>query len=182
MKMQVSGAQLASATLAIAQPRSTSMSVNCTPAELQPNQATTCIATVSDITQTNPSTPTGTVTWKTSGSGTFTSTTCTLSGTGFSSSCSVNYTPKSAGSETIIGAYGGSSSQPPATHAASLTILNAQNNSPTNPQTLSQGTVIMLGALAGGAGIIGTVAGVAVTLFFRRKPNQVGPLTQSPAA
>src|SRR5881397_1860964 len=69
-------------------------------------------ATVTD-TFSSPTTPTGTVMFTNTGSGAFTpANSCTLSGTGASSSCSVTYTPSAAGSQTITGTYSGDSVHP----------------------------------------------------------------------
>src|SRR5207247_107617 len=74
--------------------------------------ATTCTATVTD---THPagtaSAPSGTVTFSTSSTGSFSGSPCTLtSATSRSSTCSVSYTPTNAASatHTITGNYGGS--------------------------------------------------------------------------
>jgi hypothetical protein len=56
----------------------------------------TCVATVTRAAGT--STPSGTVDWTTDGSGSFTPGSCTLSGTGGTSTCSVSYTPNAVGS------------------------------------------------------------------------------------
>ena len=77
----------------------TSTSVVCTPSPVYSGSPTTCTATVTGTS------PTGTVSWSTSGRGAFSTNSCTLSSSG---SCSVSYTPSSSTSPvTITGAYNG---------------------------------------------------------------------------
>jgi hypothetical protein len=88
---------------------STSTTVNCgggTPVVTY-GSSITCVASVRRAAGVN--TPSGTVTWTSSGSGLFTPSSCTLSGTGGTSTCSVNYTPSSIGSSShlISATYGG---------------------------------------------------------------------------
>lgn len=79
----------------------TSTSVSCTPSLAIVNQPTTCTATVTDTSPGTPITPTGSVSFVSSGPGTFSASSCTLAGTGASASCSVSYTPTAFGSVTI---------------------------------------------------------------------------------
>jgi Bacterial Ig-like domain (group 3)/MBG domain len=58
----------------------------------------TCVATVTRSASTNPNTPNGSVSWATNGSGIFTPSSCTASGSGGTATCSVSYTPSSVGS------------------------------------------------------------------------------------
>src|SRR5439155_235452 len=77
--------------------------------------STSCKATVQDTASGNKSSPTGTVSFTSSGTGTFTGSPCTLVvESGNKSSCSVTYSPSAGGTHTITGAYSGS-----ATHASS---------------------------------------------------------------
>ena len=73
------------------------------------NAATNCIATVTDSSEGIKSAPTGTVTFSTDGQGAFSPARCTLSG----GACSVSFTPRSAGGETITAAYAGDASYDP---------------------------------------------------------------------
>ena len=91
----------------------TSTSIVCTPSSLVHATSTTCKATVKD-TGISTGTPTGKVKFTSNLPGTFSSTKCTLSGSGTSASCSVTFTPTSAGSYKITATY---LSDP--THAAS---------------------------------------------------------------
>ncbi len=92
-------------------PRSTSTSVACNPGTASSANPTSCTATVTDIDTGSPVTPTGTIGFKSSVSGSFTPAVCTLMGTGASASCSVTYTPSisSIGTQTVSAGYGGDS-------------------------------------------------------------------------
>src|SRR5439155_10437087 len=79
------------------------------------------------------STPTGTITWSTSatggsaGSASFSSSTCSLTGSGQSASCSVTYTATSTGNassnpHTITAAYGGDAKHAPSSGITPVTI------------------------------------------------------------
>jgi hypothetical protein len=67
----------------------------------------TCEVTVTASAGSN--TPSGTVSWATNGSGAFTTSPCTLSGSGGTATCSVSYTPSAVGTGThqITATYGG---------------------------------------------------------------------------
>jgi Bacterial Ig-like domain (group 3) len=81
--------------------------VSCSPGTVAVGHATTCAATVSDV--AGP-TPTGTVSFATSGAGSFgPGASCVLSGIEASSHCSVTFTPTHAASATvtITAAYSG---------------------------------------------------------------------------
>lgn len=148
-----------SSTLVV-NPRSTSTTVSCSPTSVQAGQATACTATVNDVASGTPSTPTGTVSWKSSGSGSFSATTCTLSGTGASASCSISYTPTASGSRVITANYGGDTVQPASTQPTTLIVTNGFLSGP------------MMLALIGGVGAAGIGIGAAVTLLVkRRKPK-----------
>ena len=94
----------------VAVPISTTTSVNCgagTPSVIYGGNIT-CVATVAAASGTTS--PTGSVSWVTSGTGGFVTSPCTLSGSGGSATCSVTYTPtlRGSGSHTITATYGGS--------------------------------------------------------------------------
>ncbi len=99
-------------------PATTTASVICSPSTVVISQQSTCTATVTDNTS-YPTTPTGTVSFTSnSASGQFSpAASCTLSpgSTAGTSSCSVNYTPLVAGSQTITDTYNGD-----LTHGASV--------------------------------------------------------------
>ena len=86
----------------------TATSVSCSPNPAGVGRPTTCTTTVAD-TDGGVSTPTGTVGFTSSGSGNFSSKSCTPSGAGASARCSVTYTPSApgAGPQTITASYSG---------------------------------------------------------------------------
>jgi len=89
----------------------TTMTVGCSPTPVAVNAQTACTATVTDTTAGTPVTPTGSVTFGSSGAGTFSSASCSLSGTGATASCLVGYTPApgTEGTQTITVNYLGDS-------------------------------------------------------------------------
>jgi hypothetical protein len=87
------------------EPRSTATRVTCGTAPV--GTPVTCRATVSDTDDGSPGAPTGRVGWSSTG-GTFSATTCTLSGVRPSTRCSVSFTPSLARA-TVWAAYGGNS-------------------------------------------------------------------------
>src|SRR5438876_2746995 len=84
--------------------RATATSVSCTPPSVAVDSSTACTATVTNGSGANI--PTGTVSWTSDGTGTFSAASCTLDATG---KCTVNYTPTAVGTGThkITGSYGG---------------------------------------------------------------------------
>src|SRR2546428_11192647 len=84
--------------------RRTSTSVSCAPSSVAVDSATACTATVTNGSGANI--PTGTVSWTSDGTGSFSAASCTLDATG---KCTVNYTPTAVGTGThkITGSYGG---------------------------------------------------------------------------
>src|SRR3989442_1353125 len=86
--------------------RTSGTSVDCVPPSVPVDGSTTCTGTVRDTAGTGASTPTGTVSWTSDGTGTFSAASCTLDATG---KCTVNYTPTAVGAGThkITGSYGG---------------------------------------------------------------------------
>src|SRR5207244_10334931 len=75
--------------------RASSTSVSCSPSALRPKHSTTCQASVTDTSSGTPITPTGSVSWSSSGTGTFSPTSCIVSGDGSTATCTVTYTPSS---------------------------------------------------------------------------------------
>jgi len=89
--------------------RSTTTSVVCSPASLTFGAGgSTCTATVTD-TAGNPTPPSLNVGFTTNGAGAFSSSSCSLNGSGNQASCSVVYTPSAVGtgSHQITGSYSG---------------------------------------------------------------------------
>src|SRR5207247_368809 len=84
--------------------RATATSVSCTPPSVAVDSSTACTATVTNGSGANI--PTGTVSWTSDGTGTFSAASCTLDATG---KCTGNYTPTAAGTGThkLTGSYGG---------------------------------------------------------------------------
>src|SRR5437762_730993 len=84
--------------------RVTATSVRCTPVSVAETCATACTATVTNGSGANI--PTGTVSWTSDGTGTFSAASCTLDATG---KCTVNYTPTAVGTgaHKLTRSYGG---------------------------------------------------------------------------
>ncbi len=78
-----------------------------------------CTATVSDTSPGTATTPTGTVTFTSTGHGVFSATKCTLSGRGASASCAVYYGPALRG-QTITASYGGDAAHQGSTGSTTL--------------------------------------------------------------
>lgn len=91
-----------------------SVVVSCSPLPVV-GRPTTCTAT---IVHPSTPTPTGKVTWYTSGSGKFSLLTCVLS----KGSCKVRYTPASAGIIIIMASYAGDKANPTSSGTFSLTV------------------------------------------------------------
>ncbi len=94
--------------------RTTSTSVTCSPTRIRDHHSTTCTAIVKDTSSGTPITPTGTVSWTSTGRGFFgTSGTCTLTATSKpgTATCRIVYagTPGKPVQETITGTYSGDS-------------------------------------------------------------------------
>lgn len=87
----------------------TLLGVTCSKSTVVVGSATTCKATVHE---SSTAAPTGTVTWSNSSSGTFSKTSCTLSRHKTYSTCSVKFTPTTAGSVVLTASYGGDSNNP----------------------------------------------------------------------
>src|SRR5439155_359271 len=94
------------ATITVGQ-RQTSSAISCSPTGLGVNQA--CTATVTDNAPGTLVTPIGDVSFTTNSTGTFSSNSCTLSGTRTSgvASCQVTYSPISVATHSITGTYSG---------------------------------------------------------------------------
>jgi hypothetical protein len=104
-------------------PRASTTAVSCAPASVAVGAASRCTATVTDSAATGPaSSPQGTVSFATTGSGSFSAVSCALvaGGTG-AASCAVSYTPSAVGSGThqvtagYAGDHVGSSASTPVT-------------------------------------------------------------------
>lgn len=100
--------------------------VACSASVAVVGQVTACTATVSDAPTSAQGTPTGTVSFTTSGAGTFGGP-CTLSGSGASASCSVSYTPSALGPEShvVTAAYDGDSLHKPGSGTTTVPVQRA---------------------------------------------------------
>jgi hypothetical protein len=90
--------------------------VQCIPSSLVVGHGTTCKATV-----VGSPTPTGKVTWSTSGGGKFATKSCALK----RGACSVKYTTNAAGAATITANYAGDKKNPASSVAYILEVLPA---------------------------------------------------------
>src|SRR2546426_52782 len=102
--------------------RSTSTSVTCSPATIPVNASTTCTATVSDNDVGTKSTPSGTVSFTSTGVGIFSGfDSCTLDSTGKSS---ITYTPieVGTGSHAITATYEGDTTHASSRGSTSVTV------------------------------------------------------------
>ena len=121
-------------------------SCDTTTSAITPNTASTLTgsslvfnATITD-TSPSPTTPTGTISWNDgSAGGKFAnSATCTLSGSGSVSSCTISYTmPLSAKSVVITGQYAGDSAHSSSSATSRLTITAPDTVAPTTTATLA---------------------------------------------
>jgi Bacterial Ig-like domain (group 3)/FG-GAP repeat len=99
--------------------------VGCSPERVAVGEPSTCTATVTDNT-TSPSTPTGAVEFASTGEGSFSASSCALSGIRGSprQRCAVTYTPDAVGtgSRTITATYRGDAAHTGGSHSAALTV------------------------------------------------------------
>jgi hypothetical protein len=106
--------------------RSSSTGVNCSPSTTQANHPVTCTATVTDTSPGTPVSLIGTVGWSSSGPGSFSSASCSLTSTGPSTaSCAVNYTPTPGkpSLQTITGKYSGDTDHAGSSGNTTINIL-----------------------------------------------------------
>jgi hypothetical protein len=119
----------------------TETTVSCEPKSVVAGQPTKCTATVTDTATSGQTTPTGTVSFKTSGAGSFNSASCKLSTVSASSaSCAVTYTPGSTPAnpvrtDTITATYEGDT-----THESSKGMTTVPVISPT---ALARGSFVI---------------------------------------
>ncbi len=102
--------------------RATSTSVRCAPSRFAPGDSTVCRATVTDTAGSGQSTPTGTVGFTHSGSGSLYGSPCTLSGSGVSASCWVFFSSFPRGGQAIIASYTGDSEHSTSTGATLVSV------------------------------------------------------------
>ena len=110
--------------------RQTTTSVHCdTPVLL--GSASTCTATVTDTAAGAPITPDGAVSWFSGGEveeDVFSDDACTLAGSAATATCSVTYTPSTAGAHTIGATYGGLAIHGTSSGGAQVTVTSPQLN------------------------------------------------------
>src|SRR3989475_1874243 len=127
--------------------RTTTTTVACLPASVNIGTATICTATVTDNDAGTVITPTGTVDFSTSGTGTFATSPCTLAAgtTTGTASCFVMYTPTgtAAGTDTITTSYVHDAYHADSSNTATVTVtVTALNTSTTvtcNPSSVLVG-------------------------------------------
>src|SRR2546427_3863131 len=105
--------------------RATSMSFSCSPSQVASNGSTNCTATVTDIDAGTANTPTGTVSFASNSTGTFTpGTSCSLvaGATTGVSSCQVTYTPSTAGHHLLNATYAGDTSHSGSSNSFNLPV------------------------------------------------------------
>lgn len=105
----------------------TTTTVRCSPSRVTPGQTTTCTATVTGASGATTA-PSGTVTFSSTGSDSFSPASCTLTaGSGTSSSCQTADTPSGTGGRTIKAHYNGASSAGyrPSTGSTRVTVATA---------------------------------------------------------
>src|SRR5207245_760377 len=100
------GSSRATAAAGTATTHPTTTSVNCSPATFLAGAPTSCTATLTDVVVAATATPPPCTALFRSDAATTAFASCTLSGTGSSASCSVTYTPTTAGAHAITASYG----------------------------------------------------------------------------
>jgi hypothetical protein len=147
----------------------TSTSVNCVPSSVTVNVGTSCTATVTDTSSSGATTPTGSVSFLSSGTGTFSSSgSCNLvAGVTGTAICSVTYTPTvvGTGTHTITGSYGGDP-----THAATQGTFGVTVTQPvavTITTTLSSTPITVGGSVTDSAVLSGNTATAGGTVTYR---------------
>jgi Bacterial Ig domain/Beta-galactosidase len=139
----------------VATARGTSTSVTCAPASVGVGTATSCTVTVSDVAGAGATGPTGTVSWSTSGPGSFGASTCALGGSGTSRTCTVSYTASAGGSPTIGATYGGDAAHAGSSGSVTITVTvpdttkpTVQITAPTNGSTVPKAKTTTIAATA----------------------------------
>ncbi len=125
--------------------RSTNTSLACSPQLLGAGRTTTCTVEVSDNGTGTAIAPTGTVSFATDGSGSFSAGACTLAKSGSLGGCRVTYKPSATGPQTLTAAYGGDGAHVTSSDTFSLSVPappSAQIASPGSNQTYAQGKTV----------------------------------------
>jgi len=133
----------------------TVVTMSCTKASLTVGAATACKATVSG------SSPTGSVLWTSSSTGTFSSASCNLSKQKSFGACSVKFTPTAAGSTVVLTAsYGGDTknSASAGTYILTVTMKATKTTVSCKPTSAAAGTPITCTAKVTGYSPTGAVS------------------------
>src|SRR6266568_1468063 len=160
--------------------RTSAVTLSCT-SPIAIGQGSTCTAIATDTSSSGTAiTPTGTVSFSSTGSGSLSATSCTLSG----GSCSVSFTGSAVGTATVNGTYAGDVAHTGSSNTLSsitITVLPPDFSLNSNPSSLTviQGssatTTVTLTAQNGFSGTASLSAtapnGVTVTL----NPSSIGP-------
>ena len=103
--------------------------------------AASCTATVTDTGGGTPTTPTGTVSWSSTAGGTFVPNPCVLGPTATVgvASCSVSYTPSSAGPAQITATYGGDLTHSGSQGSATITVAKRPTQTEVSCDALTVG-------------------------------------------
>jgi large repetitive protein len=115
----------ASATVLAIDKSPTETELSCVPASVEAGRAAHCAVTVTDLAQSEPTPPTGTVSFSSNGSGDFSAPDCELVQSGPDSAvCEVDYTPSAVGSgaHDLEAAYGSDQTHAASTGAFGLTV------------------------------------------------------------
>jgi hypothetical protein len=141
----------------------TTTALVCTPSTTGAGYSTACVATVTRT--TGSSTPSGNVNFTSNvATGAFSATSCSLSGSGATASCSVTYTPSASGNRTITAAFDGGTTFLTSTKAITLTVNTKANTTTSvscNPASTVAGMTTTCTAtvtrLGGTSNLTGTV-------------------------
>src|SRR6266581_2877164 len=175
-----SGSSTASSATISSSKRTSAVTLSCT-SPVAIGQASTCTATVTDTSSSGTTiTPIGTVSFSSTGSGSLSATSCTLSG----SSCSVSFTGSAVGTATVNGTYAGDVAHTGSSSTSSSITITAPTpdfslNSNPSSLTIIQGssatttiTLTVQNGFSGTASLSATAPnGVTVTL----NPSSIGP-------
>jgi photosystem II stability/assembly factor-like uncharacterized protein len=121
----------------------TSLSVSCSPSAVLVGAQSACTATVSNLDPTSSQTPSGPVTFSSSRPGSFTpSASCDLSGTGGTSSCSVQFAPSagSVGVVSITATYNGDANHLGSTGSSALNVFDFTLSATPSDRTVLRGS------------------------------------------
>src|SRR2546422_2810710 len=160
--------------------RTSAVTLSCT-SPIAIGQASTCTAIATDTSSSGTAiTPTGTVSFSSTGSGSLSATSCTLSG----GSCSVSFTGSAVGTATVNGTYAGDGAHTGSSSTtSSITItvpppdfsLNGNPSSLTVIQGSSATTTIGVTAQNGFGGTVSLSAAAPNGVTVALNPSSIGP-------